>query len=146
MGSCQREFTSLGHGINGIEDEIYDALLNLVVVTSDQRQSLLERTLQTDVRKPQFVSTEHQAFLNQFVDRHIAKLQLRLTGEGQQVGDDLGTSVGLIFHEVQIIRKLLLVVCGERSLSHNLEHKPGIVQNTGQGIVDLVNNTSRQPT
>ena len=90
------------------------------------------------------MSAEHQAFLNQFINGHVDKLQLRLTGEGQQVGDDLGTSVGLIFHEVQITRKLLLVVSGEGSPFHNLEHKPGVVENARQWIVNLVDHAGRQ--
>jgi hypothetical protein len=41
MGCCHRKFPPLGHGVDGIEDEVYDALLNLIVVTSNFRQSFL---------------------------------------------------------------------------------------------------------
>ena len=95
----QGQGSALAHGVEGVEDEVDHALLELVEVAADRRQAFIDEHFQFDALQFYFVTAEHGAALQQFgrVDR--VESRRGFAGKGQQAGDDPGAAAGFAFHQ-----------------------------------------------
>ena len=67
---AERQRTAVGHGVHGIENQVEQALLELVGVTADVGQTVRDAGGQADLAQFEAVPGQHDAAIQYLVDRH----------------------------------------------------------------------------
>ena len=75
------QFATVGHGFDGIQDQIEEDLFQLRGVGHDRRQVGFELADQQHVLLREFVARQQAQFLDQFIQIHPPKFRFRRTGE-----------------------------------------------------------------
>ena len=80
---------ALRHRVDGIENKVYYALLELVEVALDHGQVPGKVRFDPDILKDQFVPAQIYALAQKLVHIHGAEFEFRFARKGKQVGHNL---------------------------------------------------------
>ena len=135
VGRLQRELTSVGHGVAGIDDEIHDDLLNLRVVDLDHPQAIGEGGRDFDILAHQ-VRCHPGNFSQDRIQREDFRLNDLLPAEGEKLACEFSRPPGRDHHALR---------SGQGGAFQLQAQQFGLGHDHHQQIVEVVRNSSRKP-
>ena len=131
LGAGHGEGAAMRHGVEGIEREVEDDLLQLALVALDQHRARRRRVVQLDAGLRELGAQQHERVVEDLGQRPAGMQRGRRAAEGEHAGDDALELLDLLGDDLQVAAAR--VVPGE-------VHAEGAVQELDdeEGIADLV--------
>ena len=138
------QLAALGHGLDGVEHQVGEHLLQLRRVAPHQQGLALQLQRQLHPAQLHAVGGEGDGGPEQLAQIHDARGELVLAGEGEQVAHDAAAALRLLAAQGQVIA--VLPRLGRRGLAapQPLVDQLGEVEDGGDGVVDLMGHRGHQ--